>query len=105
MIAGRDCGDLGYDLGYLRHGSFGRATVRRPGRLRRGLLDAMAGLARCSCSPARAGFCAGFLRPRRWRDGGALDAGAAVTLGERVLMPRCRDAAPVRAVMLATLAR
>lgn len=26
MVAGPDCGDLGYDLGYLRHGSFGRAA-------------------------------------------------------------------------------
>jgi hypothetical protein len=23
-VGERDCGDLGYDLGYLRHGSFGR---------------------------------------------------------------------------------
>jgi hypothetical protein len=30
-----DCDDLGYDLGYLRHGSFGRATARWPGGLRR----------------------------------------------------------------------
>jgi hypothetical protein len=35
MIAEPDCGDLGYDLGYLRHGSFGRATARWPGRLQR----------------------------------------------------------------------
>ena len=35
MIGRPDCGDLGYDLGYLRHGSFGRATARWPGRLRR----------------------------------------------------------------------
>ncbi|MGY3423064.1 hypothetical protein ACVWZW_003539 [Bradyrhizobium sp. F1.13.4] len=36
-----------------------------------------------------AGFCAGFLRPRRWRDGGALDAGAAVARDDDA-MPRCR---------------
>ena len=46
MFAGRDCGDLGYDLGYLRHGSFGRATAGWPGSRCAGLLDAMAGLAR-----------------------------------------------------------
>ena len=30
MIAGWIGGDLGYDLGYLRHGSFGRATRDGP---------------------------------------------------------------------------
>ena len=32
MVGGSNCGDLGYDLGYLRHGSFGpglRAMTRR----------------------------------------------------------------------------
>jgi hypothetical protein len=38
-----DCGDLGY----LRHGSIGPGFSRWPGRSRRELLDAMAGLARC----------------------------------------------------------
>ena len=31
---GRNCGDLGYDLGYLRHGSIGPGFARWPGRLR-----------------------------------------------------------------------
>jgi len=30
MIGGPDCGDLGYGLGYLRHGSFGRAAPDGP---------------------------------------------------------------------------
>jgi len=47
VIGGRDCGDLGYDLGYLRHGSFGRATVRWPGGLRRVAVCALARAARC----------------------------------------------------------
>ena len=35
MICEWEYDALGYDLGYLRHGSFGRATVRWPGGLRR----------------------------------------------------------------------
>ena len=54
MTVGPDYGGLGYDLGYLRHGSFGLGYPRWPGGSRRGPLDAMAGLARC-------------LVARRWR--------------------------------------
>ena len=32
MIAGANCSNLGYDLGYLRHGSFGSGYARWPGR-------------------------------------------------------------------------
>jgi hypothetical protein len=46
MIYGPECGDLGYDLGYLRHGSFGPGYARCPGRLHRVALDATNGLAR-----------------------------------------------------------
>jgi len=40
------------DLGYLRHGSFGRATVRWPGGLRRVAACALARAGPCLCSPA-----------------------------------------------------
>ena len=64
MVGGLNSSDLGYDLGYLGHGSFGRGYAGWPGRLRRVALDATNGLARRSGSPAEAARCAAFLRPR-----------------------------------------
>jgi hypothetical protein len=46
MIGGLDCGDLGYDLGYLRHGSIGPGLARWSGRLRRVAACALARLGR-----------------------------------------------------------
>jgi hypothetical protein len=47
MTVGGRCARLGYALGYLRHGSFGRGCSRGPGRLRRVAVCALARLARC----------------------------------------------------------
>ena len=49
-----DCGHLGYDLGYLRHGSFGRATRDGPADRARGpacAFGAASGLLRATRLP------------------------------------------------------
>jgi hypothetical protein len=70
MIGRLDCGDLGYDLGYLRHGSIGPGFARWPDRSRRG---------RAGCD-GRA--CPLYLVALRWRASVrasyGLDAGAMV---------------------------
>ena len=66
IIAGRLGSGLGYNLGYLRHGSFGRlrAMVRQ-------IAARGCALARCPVAlPLRRAVqasVAAFLRPRRWR--------------------------------------
>ena len=60
MIAGRDCGDLGYDMGYLRHGSFGRATREARQIAPRAASMRWRGLPRV-LEPALAARCTGFL--------------------------------------------
>jgi hypothetical protein len=70
MVVGRDRGDLGYDLGYLRHGSFGRASPDGPAD-RGELLDATARAWPASGSPALAA---------RWRASCGLGAAVAYLL-------------------------
>jgi hypothetical protein len=54
MIGGREYSDLGYDLGYLRHGSFGRASP-----------DGAAGCG--AWPPVRFRGLPGWAFPARWR--------------------------------------
>jgi hypothetical protein len=70
MIAGRECDDLGYDLGYLRHGSFGRASADGPADRGAGLPDALARLPRWRRAVAPSNGLDANAYPRRG-DGGA----------------------------------